>query len=621
MTSKKVSKRKALQPTEFILRQPGTVEPIRIEEMVIVAPGRGRLNFKRMKYKGCPKLETGAFGKGKSSQFKKGVKLIDAGRDDFIRECYQLFRGTNTFSAHSYFNALVNYLAWVDDTGLPIPEDGYLAWTLIEAHMDWSEQQCRLGRISLNSHSSKRRCISWLLRQLNRAHEVEKLPAIKTVNIASAQNAALDLESELKPTVKALFKTYNTLLGHVNQGTTPSRHPLYNEGLIEQEASKQGITGKRLGGIKTGFRHAIKNAPAYKPIVDMAMMLTYMFTGMNTKPLSDMQLSDISFREVQGGKYIFDSVKGRANYQEQDGSIGFSKHAKRFIESWIEVSKKLANGDDEAYLFPYFTSDGRTVSYSETCKQPQQTINKLLGHLGLTTITPSKFRKTRANTLFRVTESVYLVAMSNNNSMEVTARQYIHGTEKEHENNLSAALSAKYDVAKGKQVNVAVDEAKHKHGDILDNYEYQQLRKGQDRTHEARTPTGARCNDNRKGAASAIAKSLSRAGVETDGSEIVCTDFLSCFYCQQHAIVTDVDDIWLMLSFKDTLQQLQQTPAINSMPERKYTKLFKTIESVLYRLRIKNETNYRHALEKLKDAPHPLYSTIYSLNDLLETFS
>ena len=619
MASNRVSKRKPLKPTKPMVRQSGSVEPIRVEDMIIAAPGQGYLNFKRMKYKGCPNLSRGNFG-NTTTEFKQGVELIDAERDGFIRECYQLLEGINRRSASVYFGCLVNYLAWVDDSGLTIPDDDYLAWKLIEAYMDWSELQSKLGKITLSNYAGRKRGISWFLRQFNRSHDAEKLPSIKGVKAETSRNTSLDLESELKPTVKALFKAYEALLVHFKGGTTPRKHPLYDEGLIEQEASRQGVAGRKLGGRKVGFIHAITKVPPYKPIVEVAMMLTYMFTGMNAKPLSDMRLSDVSFREVQGGKYIFESVKGRANYLEQDNAIGFSKHARRFIESWLNVSKKISNGDD-GYLFPYFTSDGRALSYSQTSRQPQQSINKLLSHLGLATVTSSKFRKSRSDALYRATESVYLVAMSNNNSMEVTARTYLHGTEKEHENSLSAAMSAKYDLAKGKEVKEAVAEAKHKYGDILDDYEYQRLRQGKDRTHEARTPTGARCNDNRKGAALVIEKSLSRAGVKTDGRETACTDFLSCFDCQQHAFVTDVDDIWLMLSFRDTLQQLHQTPAINSQPERKYTDLFKTVERVLNGLRIKNSSNYKQALEMIKVAPHPLYSTVYSLNDLLETFS
>jgi len=620
VTSSSLSKRKALQPAESMFRQPGSVEPLRVEDMVIKRQGVSSMYFKRLKYKGCPKLTSGSFGTI-TPQFKLGVELIDAGRDEFIRECYRCLKDINAASAFVYFHGLIKYLVWVDDSDLTIHDDDYLAWELIDAYMNWGEQQNKLGLITLNNYSARKEAISWFLRQFNRAQDAKKLPSIKGLIDARRQNKSLDLESELKPTVKALFRAYGVLLAHFKQGSPLDRHPLFDENLIELQARKKKLSVHRVRGIKTGFQKAIVKGHPNKPLIEMAMMLTYMFTGMNTNSLALMRLSDVSFQEVQGGKYIFNSVKGRAKYQEQDNTVGFSKHARRFIESWLEVSKTIANGDANAYLFPYFTSDGRTVPYSQAGRYAHQSMNKLLGHLGLVTITPSKFRKTRADALYRVTESVYLVAISNNNSMEVTARKYIHGTEKEHENNLSAAMSAKYDAAKGKQIKEAVEEAKHKHGDILDDYEYQRLRKGKDRSHEARTPTGARCNDSRKGAASIIKKSLSRAGVETDKNETVCTDFLSCFECQQHAVVTDVDDIWLMLSFKDTLQQLQQTPAINSMPERKYIDLFNTVDNVLNGLRIKNENNFTQALEKLKDAPHPLYSTVYSLNDLLETFN
>ena len=72
---------------------------------------------------------------------------------------------------------------------------------------------------------------------------------------------------------------------------------------------------------------------------------------------------------------------------------------------------------------------------------------------------------------------------------------------------------------------------------------------------------------------------------------------------------------------KETLQQLQQTPAVNSMPENKYIKLFNTIESVLERFKDKSKENYNKAEIKLKEASHPLYSNVYSLNDLLEVFA
>lgn len=615
MTLNPTNKRKALRPLKSMVKRHIEVNPLRIEDMVIDVLGRANCYFKRLKYIGCPRINT------TKQEFDKGIELIDAGRDDFIRECYRLMNVRPTETTVGRFYSLVDYLKWVDDTGQEIPEDGYLAWSLIEVYMKWCKQQHKLGRINKANFTHRKRAIAWFLKQLNRSHEKDNLPKINGRRTAIGATVPLDLESELKPTVKALFRAYSMLLKHFNNSTLPDQHPLYDKDLVENEAVRLGLKGLELAGHRGAFKKVFSKAHPNKHLVEVAMMLTYMFTGINNTPLAKMRLSDVSFREVQGGKYIFDSEKGRAAHQEQDSALGFSKHAKQFIESWLEVSKKLANGDEISYLFPYFSSDGRTISYSQTSKQPQQTINKLLARMRLTPITPSKLRKTKSDTLFRVTESVYLVAMSNNNSMVTTARTYIHGTEKEHENNLSAAMSAKHAIVKGKETAAAVEEAKYDHGDILDDYEYQRLRKGEDRTHEARTPTGTRCNDSRKGAALIIDRSLKKAGIKTGESEVACTDFLSCFHCQQHVFITDVDDIWLMLSFKETLQQLQQTPAVNSMPERKYTDLFNTVVSVLKGFKDKNESNYSQALEKLKDAPHPLYSTVYSLNDLLEIFA
>ncbi|MCZ5067620.1 hypothetical protein O5824_27205, partial [Escherichia coli] len=63
-------------------------------------------------------------------------------------------------------------------------------------------------------------------------------------------------------------------------------------------------------------------------------------------------------------------VKGRAQHQEQDNALGFSKHAKDFIESWLNVAKSMANGDSNSPLFPYYSKDGQIKLYSEIGSSP-----------------------------------------------------------------------------------------------------------------------------------------------------------------------------------------------------------------------------------------------------------
>jgi len=76
-----------------------------------------------------------------------------------------------------------------------------------------------------------------------------------------------------------------------------------------------------------------------------------------------------------------------------------------------------------------------------------------------------------------------------------------------------------------------------------------------------------------------------------------------------------------MLSFKETLEEMQQFPSINSLPKSRYRNLCLTIDSILDRFKEVSKTNYSQALEKMKISSHPLYSNVYSLSDLLDIFS
>jgi integrase len=612
------NKRKALSPNKSVFISKAQVQPLRIEDMIISIAGKSKLYFVRLKYKGCPTLTSGFHTK---PHFKEGTVLIDMNRDAFIRELYSLLNEITTQTCCIYFKSLVSYVQWLDDNDVVVINGDYTNWRLIDDNMTWCAAQVKLGQMTKKNWANRKDGISWLLRAQGRKRDADNLPSIKGGKKETTPHKSLDLISEFKPVVKALFRAYKQLLKHFNENTTPERHPLWDKELSDIEAARRGLKGRKLGAHRAAFKTTLIKAHPNNHIVRIAMLICYMFTGINTKPLASLKISDVTFKEVKGGKYLINSVKGRAGWQEQDNSLGFTKRAKEYIESWLKVAAKMTDNDLDAPLFPFFYLNGDVEFYSKTRATCQGKVNMLLERLGLSTVTPSRFRKTKLDTIFRITEDVYIVSMSANSDIKTVKRSYLHGTESEHQNNLGASMHAQFNIAKGKDVPTATSEAKFKFSDVLDDYEYQRLRKGEDRSHESRTPTGTRCNDNRKGSAAIIDKLLKQEGIEQDADEVACTDFLACWGCSEHALVADVTDIWLMLSFKETLQQLKQTPAVNSMPEKKLTNLFMDIESVLERFKEKSLKNYQQAEDKLKDAPHPLYSTVYSLNDLLETFS
>jgi hypothetical protein len=607
------SKRKPVLPSKNLINRTASLHQLHIEDMCLSAGKHRNVYFKRLRYFGCPELQRGTVN------FPANITLTNMNRDSFIREIYELLAPDFNITKFNTFGVVLKYLAWLDTSGIAVKDGKYLSKTLIAEYMNQWGDWFKKGRYSQGSWRCVVSAFRWILEQKEMLDSAKALPVLRDSRNSIKGHKALNLEGELKPVAKALIKAFNELVGHFVNDTNPRIHPLFDEALFNAEMKRIGE--KKIGYKKGAFILAVVRGDWVNQMTRLALMLCYMWTGINTSSLMLIKRKDLKYKAVSGGQYILESVKGRAGHQEQDNSLGFSKYAKSFLDKWDAIAGDITSHEPEAFLFPYRSTSGEFYSFAEISDPPQKSINKLLKLLGLMELTPSTLRKTKLDTLMRATDSVYLVAMSANNTLETIGRSYSSGVESDHENNLGASIEAKFNIAKGTDIKVATEEAKFKYGDVLSDYEYQKLRKGKDRSHEARTPLGVRCNDSTKGAVRLIKKSLTRAGVEADSIEPACTDFLGCFECEQHALVADIQDIWLMLSFKDTLQEMQQLPSINSFPENKYNKLYQTINGILQRFKEKSKENFEQALEKHKSEVHPLYSSVYSLNDLLEVFA
>lgn len=611
------NRRKPAKVSRDMVAPKATVTPLCIDDMVYVGR-RETCYFKRLKYKGCPVLDRG------TSEFLPDSVLIDMQREGFIRELYGIFTSDLSPGLSTYFYYVIRYIRWLDSEEKPIPNGDYWHEDLVDGFMEYAFTRVQQNLMSKSSLSLSRCAISWMLKQLNRKQQAKSLPSVKGVRESFRSHQGLHPETELKPIARLLFAAYKELLRAFEQGTLPKRHPLWDDTLAEKEALRRGLKGCLLGAHHRIPIYIMAKGPIQKSInnfiTELAMMITFMFTGMNLSSLSRMKIRDVRFKSAQGGKFLFDAQKDRANYLQLDSAMGFAKYAREFIEGWMSVSRFMAGGDESAPLFPLYLQDGNAISYDSTSRRPQEAINKLLSRLGLPKITSSILRQTKSSMLMQVTESVYLVSISLNNSMEMVQARYAHGHEADHRKNLSASMGAQMDIILGKPVNEAVEENKFKVADILDEYDYQRLRVGQNRSSESRTPLGVRCSNNTKGASGLIRRAIEKAGVEISPEDVLCTDFLSCFECEQHALVADVEGIWLMLSFKDTMAHMQQIPAVNSMPKNQYSKLWNTLAHILSLYQDKAPECYREALDKNKNAPHPLYASVQSLNDLLEIF-
>jgi len=609
------NKRKAVKVTREMVAPVASVEPMSIENMVLKADGAAKSHFKRLKYKGCPKLS-------KRGRLEEPTRFIDMKRDAFVREMYRVLKPDFNRTKKKHFDNICIYIGWLDNEPNIVVEGDYFANNLVKLYMEQYGIWVSQNKYSKGSWSIAKGSISAVLKLLNRNADAKRLPPVKGVSKGAKSSKTLHVESELKPTAKALFRGYKGFSKHIANGTTPDINPLWDETLFNIQAEACGWSKKQKSDKACVFKKNVNGIGDWRnQLSRIAAMICFMFTGMNTTPLLKMKRKDVVFKQIQGGKYVLVGEKDRANYLEIDNGIGFSKYAREFIESWLSSSARITGSDDDAYLFPFITIEGDFISFIQSTNSPQTAVNNLLEKLGLTPITPSILRKTKLDTLMKVTEDIYLVSLAANNSLSTIKKSYSSGSEQDHARNLSASMEATMSVAKGVPILDAVSTAKQNYHDVLSEYDYKRLREKENKSKDALTPLGVRCQDNKKGAANLIDKMLKKNGIEMPKEEKRCTDFLGCFECEYHKLVAATDDIWLMLSFKDTLQEMKQYPSVNSLPQSSYENICLTIDSALERLKVVSEKNYAEALEKKKVASHPLYSTIYSLNDLLEIFS
>lgn len=606
------NKRKPAQVTREMIAPKASITPLNIDDMVIRFSGRPALHLKRLKYKHCPNLTAG------TSEFPPDLKLIDMKRDSFIRELYNLLP-KDSQTAVTQFYSIIQYIQWNDKYNNHLATGNYWNPSVIDEYMLCCSALCDKGKMKRTVWSSHTSVLRVLLNKLGKHKDAASLPLISVDGEDPKPYKGLHPENELKPIAKLLIKAYRALERNFHDGTISDLHPIYDVDLSKQESLRLGHNKKEQAQQVGAFKQVLRTHPN-NPISQIAMMIAFMFTGMNLTPMANMKIRDVKFKSLQGGKYIFEADKARAQHLEIDNAMGFSKHAMSFISSWREVALKMAGNDDTAPLFPYYDEDKIPVSFADVHRSPQLTINKLLVRMGLERIGSSRFRKTKSDILMRVTQDVYLVSISLNNTPKIVRAKYAHGLESDHEKSLNASMKAKFDIAKGEDIESSINKAKYDVADILDDYDYKKLRANQNRTNESRTPLGVRCQDNTKGSTNIIKKMLDKSGIAINSNEEVCTDFLSCFECDEHALVAGVDDIWLMLSFKDTLEGLKQTPSINSLPKEKFTKLNNTIEFIIDRFKDKAIENFKLATELHKESAHPLYANVCSLNDLMEAF-
>ncbi|WP_413522515.1 hypothetical protein [Photobacterium phosphoreum] len=611
-----------------------SVEPLSIDDMCIDNGNGLKFCFKRLRYRGVPNLVSAG---NKLGEFKKSDELVFANRDAFIREIYRL-KPTGSIQSHFSHIAggIVGYLKYLDEfepQALPLANDNMERCI---KHFN----NLMLNGIAPSRSRRARTGLVYTLKQLGRELDARNLPNT-TACEANCKQSALDIETELKPIGRILTKGYRALIQHIKNDTHPDIHPFFDEGLLNEMNAKQGWVWQKLYSQKLAFKHAVQPSQTAKiknffddktlnrvvllnQTSRCALQLFFMLTGMNNSVLKGMKRSDVKFKSIGSGHYVFDGIKGRAGHKEIDNLLGFSKYTKQLIEDWLEVSKThfvVAGVDDidNQPLIPYINTSHEVKDFNLHGSNAD-VVNKLIGKLLPSRINSSRFRKTKSDILMRITEDVYLVSQGLNNTVNVVTRSYSGGVEADHNRNLSAMMDTQVQIGKGESIAESIKNAKCLHSDILSDYDHNERFKRHETPIITIAPHGIRCtgDSNKK---DQIARKLKNLGIDLVKNEKKCTAFLECFDCPYHVLVASELDIWLMLSFYGQLTEMKDIPAQNSIPKKKLYEIEAILSRTLTRFEQKAPEQYASAKEKMEVSPHPLFADLRGLVDTLEVFN
>jgi len=216
----------------------------------------------------------------------------------------------------------------------------------------------------------------------------------------------------------------------------------------------------------------------------------------------------------------------------------------------------------------------------------------------------------------RATESIFAVSEALNNSPETVSKYYANGVPDMMEFSLAGALDIRQRTVQGESLNTAAVESEYYFSDPVREqfYKVKQL--------DIPNPlsNGLRCNDSFGDKAKQLKSTLVKAGLAKQKNTVACHKFLECFSCPHHAVIAEVDDIWLMLSFRDVILEASCQPSINTIPTNVLTKILFSIESILEKIKKEFIIQYQYAEAKYLTSPHPLWSDKADLDTIFELY-
>lgn len=560
-----------------------------------ITDGHGTANFERLLYKHCPVLAM----EGRRVIIPVNQPdIIDAGRRELVvRICNAIhYLDATNRTKINIFNETIRFIRFFDAQDI----QQIFCVESISAYVN-TLTKCYQNGHKGKTLSGRQYSLKTLLMGLD-PNLFKQCESLFITFPADAQSVIPYTDNELNELVSALYIIYDDYCTHIENHTTPDVFPLYKIKTINGNHKYRHNLLKE----RTVF-YKDRDTVWIGDLVRVAYFISCLYTGANSSSLLKMKLSDLTdkpFKNLTRKIYKLSVKKGRQSGRINDIDVGFNREARVFFEKWIEVSKKI-NRDKNGFLFPN-PSNHKNSYMTDTSTG---ILSKFFVDLGLPALSSQRFRKTKASLIMRATESVFFVSQGLNNSVATAARSYADSNPVTTEFSLASALYIREQTALGKPLDNVITESAFLYHDPLKESEASKKFK--------KLTNGLRCGGAFKDKAIKVKEVLVKNGLAEHHDVVACHKFLECFGCRHHAVIAEVDDIWLLLSFNDVILESVISPAINSRPSNLLNKVNNTIQIIIARMKKEHIEVYNEAYDKYLDGVHPLWQDANDLEIML----
>ena len=563
-----------------------------------ITDGHGTANFERLLYKGCPVLPMEG---RRIFKPKNQPTIVDENRKELaVRICNAIHSMDKTKRTKiNIFREVVSFIRMLDAEGI----EDILCTDSVSRYINKLATYYKEGTKG-KTIAGRQNSLKALLIEL----DINLYEQCKDTFIAypsDAEPIKSYTDAELKRIVSALYIIYNDYSKHIENDTIPPIFPLY------AAKNKDGTYIYETEG--TPLRPVLyktSNSVWKTDLVRAAFFITCFHTGVNATPLLDLKISDITeepFQDITRRSYNLKTIKGRQSGRTNEISAGFTKKAKNFFERWIVISKKL-NSHNDGYLFPNLSNN----KPSKMTNTNINALNKHISNLDVPAFSSQRFRKTKSSLIMRATESIFMVAQGLNNSIETASKHYADGDPETSEFSLASALYIREQTALGVPLDKAIKDSAFIFKDPVKE-------SGIDNKYK-KLSNGLRCGGAFEEKSVKIKNALIKEGIAKESDLVACYKFLECFGCMHHAVVAEIEDIWLLLSFSDVILESVTRPSINSKPTSLLHKVHNTVQVIIERIKNKHGSVYSEAYQKYLDAPHPLWQDANDIELMMDIY-